>query len=68
LHSYWAREEGATTRVFAQPPIIPGPSQTIWACDLWEVQITLGLRQGTLVHDVHLEADRSKDRRGACTA
>ncbi len=66
LHTYWERTEGGKTTVYAQKPIIPGPSSVVWAADLAEARITLGLQQGTLVHDVHVEADRSKDRSGAC--
>ena len=67
LHPYWMREEGGTTTVYAQPPILPGQSSTVWACDLGEARIVLGLQQGTLVHDVRFESDRTRDRQGACT-
>lgn len=67
LHAYYVREDKGGYKVYAQPPIIPGQSSQVWACDLGEARITLGLQQGTLVHDVYFEADRSRDRRGACT-
>lgn len=66
LHRYWVRQEQGETRVYAQKPIIPGPAEVLWACDLAEAKISLGLRAGTLVHDVHFEADRTRDREGAC--
>ena len=66
LHPYWVREERGTPSVFAQKPIIPGPSSTAWAADVGEVRIALGLQRGALVHDVHFESDRGRDRQGAC--
>ncbi len=66
LHAYWVREEQGKPSVYTQPPIIPGPSSKAWACDVGEVRIALGLQGGVLVHDVHFESDRARDRQGAC--
>jgi hypothetical protein len=66
LHPYWVRQEGGSTMVYTQRPILPGESTTVWASDLAEARIALGLQPGTLVHDVHFTADRTRDRQGAC--
>ena len=66
LHPYWVREAQGTHSVYTQQPIIPGPSSTAWACDVGEVRIVLGLQPGALVHDVHFESDRTRDRQGGC--
>ena len=67
LHPYWLREDaGGTPRVFAQLPIMPGPASVIWAADLGDVHIALGLQSRTLVHDVRFESDHARDRTGNC--
>lgn len=66
LFRYWFRIEGGETRVYTQKPIIPGPASALWACDLFEARSALELSTGTMVHDVHFQDDRSRDRQGAC--
>ena len=66
LFPYWYRQEGGEMRVYAQKPIIPGPAEVVWACDLAEARSALGLWRATRVHDVHFESDRSRDQQGAC--
>jgi len=68
LHPYSLRSEGAGEVIYTQPPILPGETSMVWACDRGEARIAAGLQRGTLVHDVHFESDSGRDRRGACMA